>query len=86
MKLVTISTKNQITIPQDMLVLLGLTSKQKLLIEARESDLILRPLTSSIVDQTAGSLTSYVDSSKLKKSFKTIIKETKRKTVIKLMK
>lgn len=79
MKLVTLSSKNQITIPKDALQRLSLLPQKKLLIEYKDKELILKPLTASIVEQTAGSLKSYVPKNKRGKSFKIIMEETKRK-------
>lgn len=79
MKIATLSSKNQITLPQAMTLLLGVKPTQKLTIEYQKNEIVLRPLTSSIVEQTAGSLTKYVAPSKLGKDFATIMRETKKK-------
>lgn len=79
MKIVTLSSKNQITIPKEVVQRLELLTTRKLLIEYNDKEVILKPLTSSIVEQTAGSLTKYIPKNKLGKSFKTIMEITKRK-------
>lgn len=80
MRIVTLSSKNQIALPYAMTSLLGLKPKQKIMIEFVDNEIVLRPLTTSIVEQTAGSLTQYVSPSKLGKDFTTIMSETKKKT------
>lgn len=84
MNIVTISSKNQITIPKDILTALFLSQKEKLLVEKKEEAIILRPLRKSVVQLTAGSLTKYVSPSKLKKTLKEIEKETKKKVAYKI--
>ena len=79
MRIVTLSSKNQITIPKEAVQRLDLLATRKLLIEYNDDRVILKPLTSSIVEQTAGSLKQYVPKSKIGKSFKTIMEITKRK-------
>jgi len=85
MKITTISSKNQITIPKEMLLLLGLKHKDKLLIDRKGEELVLKPIKSSLVKQTAGSLDQFVSYPKLKKSFKEIMRITKKKTAKKLL-
>jgi len=86
MKIVTLSSKNQITLPKELLFYLGLGARGRLIVENGDQKLILKPLKTTIVDQTANSLTRYINSSKLKKSFKKILKETKKKTAYRLAK
>ncbi|MCJ7740987.1 AbrB/MazE/SpoVT family DNA-binding domain-containing protein [Candidatus Microgenomates bacterium] len=52
----TISIKNQITLPKFMLELLGLQSGEKLLVEAKEGEIQLKPAGKSIVDSLANSI------------------------------
>lgn len=80
MKIVTLSSKNQIALPYSMTTLLGLKPKQKIMIEFIKNEIVLKPLNLSIVEQTAGSLTQYVQPSKLGKDMGTIMKETKKRT------
>lgn len=86
MRVVTISSKQQITIPKEFLLVLGLKHQGKFILEAQEEVLVMRPLKTSIVEQTAGSLTNSVSPSKLGASFSTILKATKKKTAAKLAK
>lgn len=78
MKIVTISSKGQITIPKEYLSALGLKAKSKAFIEKDSEKVTLKPIKGSVVEETAGSLTRYVHPSKLGKSIKEIDKETKR--------
>lgn len=78
MKIVRLSAKNQITLRKKLLSYLGLQRRGRLIIENSDQKLILKPLKTGIVAQTAGSLTPYVNSSKLKKSFKKIFTKTKK--------
>ena len=84
MKIVTLSAKNQITLPKAMISLLDLQPKEKLIIDYKEEELIIRPLGSSIVERTAGSLTNHVSSAKRGKKFSDILKDTKKITAKKL--
>ncbi|MBU0569980.1 AbrB/MazE/SpoVT family DNA-binding domain-containing protein [Patescibacteria group bacterium] len=68
MKIVTISSKNQITIPKDMLLALDLKAKSKAIVEKKDGVLTFTPIKGSVVEETAGSLRKYVHPSKLGKS------------------
>lgn len=78
MKIVKISSKNQITLPQEMLKSLQVAPRQSVLIDQRGEEIVVKPLKESIVEQTAGSLTKYVHPSKLGVPFATVMEETKR--------
>lgn len=78
MKIVKISSKNQITLPQEMLRNLQVTPRQNVLIDQRGEEIIVKPLRESIVEQTAGSLTKYVHPSKLGVPFAKVREETKK--------
>lgn len=86
MKIVTVSSKRQITIPKDLLVGLNLQPRARLILEEENGALMMKPLRKSVVEQTAGSLTPYVSSAKFGLALAKIIKETKRKTAAKLVK
>lgn len=86
MKIVKISSKRQITIPNELLLGLNLQPMGKLIIQAEDKTLIMKPLKTSIVEQTAGSLTKFVSPSKLGVPLSKILKETKKKTAAKLAK
>ena len=80
MKIVKLPSKNQITISKEDLAYLGVKPSKKLVFSRIEDGLLLKPLTDSVVQQTAGSLTRYVAPKKLGISFSQILQETKRKT------
>lgn len=86
MKIVKISSKNQVTIPSELLASLNLEPKEKLLLEAEKGRLVMKPLGVSVVEQTAGSLTKFVSPSKLGVPLSKILKETKKKTAARLVK
>lgn len=86
MNIVTVSSKNQITLPKSILSFMGIRPSEKLMIEYKDEELILKPLSISIIDQVAGSLTSHVSSYKFKKSFNQILTETRKKVSRKLVK
>jgi len=77
MKIVKLSSKNQITLPVFSLSLLGIQPKSRLLVEGDKEKIILKPLKRSITDELAGSLTKYVPKSKLGNDFSKIMEETK---------
>lgn len=79
MKIVTLSSKNQITIPKEAISQFGPLATRRLLMEFKGNQLVLKPLAVSIVKETAGSLRSYIAKKKRGKSFKSIMEETKRK-------
>lgn len=60
MKIVNLSSKNQITLPVDMLTQINANSVKKLLIQTEMGKIVIKPLNTSIVAQTAGSLTKLV--------------------------
>lgn len=82
----TISSKRQITLSKDLLERLNIAPKEKVLIESSNGTATLKPFKSLVSKDLAGSLTKYVKSSKLGKSFDQILKETKKKTSKKLAK
>ena len=86
MKVVTISSKRQITLPKKGLEPLGVGPKSKLTVQIQDQGILLKPLEGSLVDQVAGSLTNYVPVSKRGVSFQTVYKETKRITARKIAK
>lgn len=85
MKIVTVSSKRQITIPKDLLLSLKLQPRGRLLLEQENGSLSIKPLKKSITERTAGSLSKYVSSSKKGLPFSKILRETKRRTTRKLV-
>ena len=78
MKIVTVSSKRQITIPADMLRELGAGKKSRLLVLRENGNIVLKPIKNSIVDEVGGSLNKYIDPSKRGVPFSKIMEETKR--------
>lgn len=77
MKVATISSKGQITIPQDIQKLLNVTHGSKVVLYPDKKMLMIKPLKHSIVEQTAGSLRKYVHPAKLGKPFSVVREEAK---------
>lgn len=78
MRIVTLSSKRQITLPVYMLNSLGIEPRSKILIEEGKENITLKPLKRSIIDEVAGSLSKFVPASKKGKFFSEIMEETKR--------
>jgi bifunctional DNA-binding transcriptional regulator/antitoxin component of YhaV-PrlF toxin-antitoxin module len=77
MKLTLLSSKGQITIPKEMQEALQIGHKSKLALYPQDDVLIVKPLRSSIVEQTAGSLKNYIPKSKRAIPFSQVREETK---------
>lgn len=86
MRVVTISSKNQISLPISLLRELNLKPKNKVLVKRADGYIMLEPIQESIVEELAGSLTKYVDRKKLGKSFSEIMLETKKRSAARLAK
>lgn len=86
MRVVTVSSKRQITLPAELLVQLGIEPSNKIIIEKEKDIITLRPLKTSIVEEVAGSLSKFVLPSKRGRSFSEIMEETKRIVAKKLAK
>lgn len=85
MNIVTVSSKNQITIPKQMLRRMKIASHRRLVVEQKKHNVIvLRPLTKSIVEEVGGSLSKYLAVRKRAVSFSHILKTTKEITSKKL--
>jgi len=85
MRVTNISSKQQLTLSKDELRYLGIQKLGKVIIKPSKNILLVKPLNTSIVEQTAGSLTPYVHSSKRGVPFNKILKETKKKIAKKLV-
>jgi len=75
-KVVTISSKGQITLPAVFLRNLNLKPKTKVILEQSSESLIIKPVKGSIIEQLAGSLSQFVPKEKLGKSWKEVKHET----------
>lgn len=85
MQVVTISSQRQITLPKAILDALSVAKKDKLLIRIEDKKLIAKPISKSIVAETAGSLRKYIRKEKLDRPFKEIMQVTKKATARKLI-
>jgi bifunctional DNA-binding transcriptional regulator/antitoxin component of YhaV-PrlF toxin-antitoxin module len=88
MKVVTVSSKRQITLPKEVLDLLEVKPQEKLILRVtktgKRKTAFLEPLRTTIVNQTAGSLTHHVHKSKLGTPLYKILTEAKKTTSKKL--
>lgn len=74
MKIVTISSKRQITLPKSLMEVLGLEPNDQAIVRHEDKRLIFEPMKKSIVEQTAGSLYKHIIPSKRGVSMETIMK------------
>lgn len=77
MTLVTISSKNQITIPVDYLRALDLKPGERFLIDKRDEKLVFEPVRGSIIDELAGSLEKFIPVNKKRIPIDEAIKRAK---------
>ncbi|MFH1840704.1 MAG: AbrB/MazE/SpoVT family DNA-binding domain-containing protein [Candidatus Shapirobacteria bacterium] len=78
MKIVTLSSKQQITLPQEVLGLLAFEPGEKFLLEADREKIILSPMKKSVVSRVGGSLARYIPRAKRGVSFEQVMKETQK--------
>lgn len=78
MNIVTISSKRQITIPNQLLISIDARPRDKMIVKAEKGTLRLKPLKTSIVQQVAGSLSKYIPASKRRVPFSKIREETQK--------
>lgn len=79
MKIATISSKGQITIPKDILEnILNISYGSKVVLDHDKDFLTIKPLKQSLVNQTAGSLKRFVNSKLLNISFEKVREETQK--------
>lgn len=84
MKITLLSSKGQITIPRELQKALNIAPRSKIALYPQKRILILKPLKTSIVEQTAGSLTRLIPKDKLGISYQKILEQTKKITAHKL--
>jgi AbrB family looped-hinge helix DNA binding protein len=77
MKIATISSKNQITLPVSIMKALGLTAKSKVYIRVKDDKVVIEPVSKSVVEELGGSLTHLVSKDKLGKSLSEIDEVTR---------
>lgn len=85
MQVATISSKRQITLPKDLLLSFGIKPGAQVLLHTQKEGVLVQPLKKSIVEEVAGSLSSYIPSSKRNVPFPRIMEETRKKTAMKLV-
>lgn len=86
MKIALLSSKGQITIPKEVQKLLNITYRSRLALYPEKNVLIVKPLKTSIVEQTAGSLARYVPPEKRGVPFSHVREETRKIVAEKLAK
>lgn len=79
-----LSSQNQITVPTGLLLSLGIKAKAKLLVDMRDGEIVVTALKKSLVDEVAGSLTTFIPKNRAGKDWEEILKETKILTAKKL--
>lgn len=77
MKITLLSSKGQITIPREIQLILGISHRSKLALYPQNNVLIIKPLRSSIVEQTAASLKNHIPREKIGITFPKVLEETK---------
>ncbi len=80
-----LSSKGQITIPKEMQLMLNIGHRSKLALYPQNDVLIVKPLRSSIVEQTAGSLKNHIPQGKVGIPFSKVLDETKKIVAKKLV-
>lgn len=78
MQLALLSAKGQITIPKKIQKQLQIGHRSRLAIYHQKDLIIIKPLKSSITEQTAGSLAHFIPRNKRGVSFNQVLEETKR--------
>lgn len=78
MQIALLSSKGQITIPKKIQNQLQIGHKSKLAIYPQKDLIIIKPLKSSITEQTAGSLARFIPQNKKGVSFNQVLEETKK--------
>lgn len=84
MNIVTLSSKNQITLPIELLASLDIAPREKLLVDTKDNLLVLKPLKTSMIDEVASSLTKHISSSRLGIPLSIVFNKTKKITAKKL--
>ena len=85
-KIALLSSKGQITIPKKLQKALNISPRSKLALYPQKGVLLVRPLKTSITEQTAGSLANYISPKKIGIPFEAVLEETKKLASIDLAK
>lgn len=78
MKIVTISSKGQITIPKAIQKTMNITYGSKVMLYPDKNILMIKPLRKSLAEQTAGSLAHLIPPEKRGIPWSKVIKETQK--------
>jgi len=76
MKITLLSSKGQITIPKEIQIALQIGHQSKLALYPQKGGLLVKPLRSSLVEQTAGSLRHLISKEKKGVPFEKVREET----------
>lgn len=85
MKIATISSKGQITIPRDIQALLNVGHGSKIMLYPHKNVVVMEPLKKSLTEQTAGSLAHLIPPEKRGIPWSKVIKETQKIVAKKLV-
>lgn len=78
MKIATISSKGQLTIPKYVQDMMNITYGSKVMLYPDKDILLIKPLKNSLTQQTAGSLKKYSNPKKLGVPFSKVREETQK--------
>lgn len=78
MQIALLSAKGQITIPKKIQRQLQIGHRSKLAVYPQKDLIIIKPLKSSITEQTAGSLARFISPNKKGINFNQVLEETKK--------
>ncbi len=84
MQIALLSSKGQITIPKKIQKELKIGHRSKLAVYPQKDSIIIKPLRSSITEQTAGSLAHFIPENKRGINFSKVLRETQRAVVSEL--
>lgn len=79
MHIATISSQRQITLPQRMLAQLGVKKYDRLALKIEGDNLVAKPQKTSLVEELSGSLLPYVKPELRGKSWKEIMRVTRKR-------
>lgn len=78
MKYTLLSSKGQITIPKQIQQELNIGYRSRLVLYPQKDGLLIKPLKTSVTEQTAGSLTHLVPKNKRGIPYSKVLEETKK--------
>ncbi len=77
--MVTLSSKNQVTLPVSLLSVFGMEPKDKFLVEKKSDVIILKPVKGYVTDKFVGALAKYIPKNKKGESWEKIMTQTRKK-------